>query len=94
MISNAGTLQGLRADEWVLTIRSGSRHAVMGAVRTKRMLAGVGGMPRTRGFAGHATEIVITEGGKSNQLRKWRLSACGYGAYMLLTVGFARALPF
>jgi hypothetical protein len=43
-------------------IRGDSRHAVIDAVRTRRTFAGVGVVPRMRGFAGHATEIVITEG--------------------------------
>lgn len=75
MISNAGTSQGLIADGWVWTIRSGSRHAVIGAVHTRRTFAGVGGMPRMRGFAGHATAIVITEGERCNPPKKGRLSA-------------------
>jgi hypothetical protein len=51
-------------------IRGGSRHAVIGAVRARRTFAGVGVMPRMRGFAGHAAEMVITEGERMNPLGK------------------------
>lgn len=49
-------------------IRGGSRHAVIGADQTRRTFAGVRVMPRMRGFAGHATEIWITEGERTNPL--------------------------